>query len=129
MIKFNRFNLTLMARRAIGIALTFMMIYLLGLFFIKSIFYVLYAGTTLIDGFFKFLVRWEVKANRKTATGILRAYFEKNNIADGDDFEIQDYRKFLAEEREVYCRQYGIEVFHDYGKFLKYVKNKYLKRK
>lgn len=57
MIKFNRFNLTLMARRAIGIALTFMMIYLLGLFFIKSIFYVLYAGTTLIDGFFKFLVR------------------------------------------------------------------------
>lgn len=129
MIKFNRFNLTLMARRAIGIALTFMTLYLLGLFFIKSIFYVLYAGTTLIDGIFKLLVGWEVKANRKTATGILRAYFEKNNIADEEDFEIQDYRKFLAEEREVYCRQYGIEVFHDYGKFLKYVKNKYLKRK
>ena len=56
MIKFNRFNLTLMARRAIGIALTFMTLYLLGLFFIKSIFYVLYAGTTLIDGIFKLLV-------------------------------------------------------------------------
>ena len=57
MIKFNRFNLTLMARRAIGIALAFMTIYLVGLFFIKSIFYVLYTGTTLIDGLFKFLVR------------------------------------------------------------------------
>lgn len=70
-----------------------------------------------------------MKANRRTATGILRAYFEKNNIADGDDFEIQDYRKFLEDEREVYRRQYGIEVLHDYGKFTKYVKNKYLKRK
>ena len=73
--------------------------------------------------------REKLKANRKTATGILRAYFEKNNIADGEEFEILDYRKFLAEEREAYCRQYGIKVFHDYGKFLKYVKNKYLKRK
>ena len=70
-----------------------------------------------------------LKANRKTATGILRAYFEKNNIADGEDFEILDYRKFLAEEKETYSRQYGIDVFHDYGKFSKYVKNKYLKRK
>lgn len=58
MIKFNRFNLTLMARRAIGIALAFMTIYLVGLFFIKSIFYVLYTGTEIIDGIFKFLVRW-----------------------------------------------------------------------
>ena len=57
MIKFNRFNLTLMARRAIGIALAFMTIYLVGLFFIKFIFYILYAGTEIIDGFFKFLVR------------------------------------------------------------------------
>lgn len=71
----------------------------------------------------------KLKANRRIATGILRAYFEKNNIADGEDFEIQDYRKFLEEEREVYRRQYGIEVFRDYGKFTKYVKNKYLKRK
>lgn len=58
MIKFNRFNLTLMARRAIGIALTFMTIYLVGIFFIKSIFYVLYTGTKIIDGFFKLLVGW-----------------------------------------------------------------------
>lgn len=70
-----------------------------------------------------------MKVNRRAATGILRAYFEKNNFADGEDFEILDYRKFLAEEREVYCRQCGIKVFHDYGKFLKYVKNKYLNRK
>ena len=71
----------------------------------------------------------KLKANRRTATGILRAYFEKNNIADGEDLEILDYRKFLAEEKEAYRRQYGFEVFHDYGKFTKYVKNKYLKRK
>nr|DAM13745.1 MAG TPA: hypothetical protein [Caudoviricetes sp.] len=71
-----------------------------------------------------------MKANRKTATGILRAYFEKNNIADGEDFEIQDYRKFLADEKEAYRRQYRInDVFQDYGRFSKYVKNKYLKRK
>lgn len=74
--------------------------------------------------------REKLKANRKTATGILRAYFEKNNIADGEDFEIQDYRKFLAEEKEAYRRQCGIDdVFQDYGRFSKYVKNKYLKRK
>lgn len=70
-----------------------------------------------------------MKANRKTATGILRAYFEKNNIADGEDFEIQDYRKFLAEEREAYRKEFGVKVFQDYGRFSKYVKNKYLKRK
>ena len=70
-----------------------------------------------------------MKANRRAATGMLRAYLEKNNIADGEDFEIQDYRKFLEDEREVYRRQYGIEIFRDYGKFTKYVKNKYLKRK
>lgn len=71
----------------------------------------------------------KLKANRRAATGILRAYFEKNNIADGEDFEILDYRKFLADEKEAYRRQYGVEVLHDYGKFAKYVKNKYLKRK
>lgn len=74
--------------------------------------------------------REKLKANRRTATGILRAYFEKNNIADGEDFEILDYRKFLADEKEAYGRQYGIDdVFCDYGKFTRYVKDKYLKRK
>ena len=74
--------------------------------------------------------REKLKANRKTATGILRAYFETNNIADGDDFEIQDYRKFLEDEREAYRKEFGIDdVFQGYGKFTKYVKNKYLKRK
>lgn len=129
MIKINKFNIFLTARRLLGISIVLMGGYLAALFCIKFIFYILYTGTTLIDGIFKLLVGWEVKANRRTATGILRAYFEKNNIADEEDFEIQDYRKFLAEEREAYCRQYGIKVFHDYGKFLKYVKNKYLKRK
>lgn len=73
--------------------------------------------------------REKLKANRRTATGILRAYFEKNNIADGEDFEIQDYRNFLAEEREAYRKEFGVKVFQDYGRFSKYVKNKYLKRK
>lgn len=72
-----------------------------------------------------------MKANRRAATGILRAYLEKNNIADGDDFEILDYRKFLEEEREAYRKECGVDdVFlQGYGKFTKYVKNKYLKRK
>lgn len=73
--------------------------------------------------------REKLKANRKTATGILRAYFEKNNIADGEDFEILDYRKFLEDEREAYSKEFGVKVFQDYGRFSKYVKNKYLKRK
>ena len=71
----------------------------------------------------------KLKANRRTATGILRAYFEKNNIADGEDFEILDYRKFLEDEREAYLKEFGVKVFQDYGRFSKYVKNKYLKRK
>lgn len=129
MIKISKYNILLTIRRLLGILIVLMGGYLAALFCIKFIFYILYTGTTLIDGIFKLLVGWEVKANRKTATGILRAYFEKNNIADGDDFEIQDYRKFLEDEREVYRRQYGIEVFHDYGKFTRYVKDKYLKRK
>lgn len=71
-----------------------------------------------------------MKANRRAATGILRAYLEKNNIADGENFEIQDYRKFLEDEREAYRRHCGIDdVFCDYGKFTRYVKDKYLKRK
>lgn len=70
-----------------------------------------------------------MKANRRASTGILRAYFEKNDIADGENFEIQDYRKFLEDEREAYRKEFGVEVFHDYGKFTKYVKTKYLKRK
>ena len=130
MIKINKFNIFLTARRLLGILIVLMGGYLAALFCIKFIFYILYVGTTLIDGLFKFLVRWEVKANRRTATGILRAYFEKNNIADGEDFEIQDYRKFLEDEREAYRKEFGInDVFQDYGKFAKYVKNKYLKRK
>ena len=111
-----------------GLLILAKVLYFISLISIKFIFWFLYAGVEVIDSFFKFLVRWEVKANRRTATGILRAYFEKNNIADGGEFEILDYRKFLAEEKEDYRRQCGIEVFHDYGKFSKYVKKKYLKR-
>lgn len=116
-------------RRFIEILILAKALYFISLFSIKFIFWFLYAGVEIIDGIFKFLVRWEVKANRRTATGILRAYFEKNNIADGEDFEIQNYRKFLSDEKEAYRRQCGIDVFQDYGRFSKYVKNKYLKRK
>lgn len=73
--------------------------------------------------------RENLKANRRTATGMLRTYFEKNNIADGEEFEILDYRKFLEDEREAYRKEFGVKVFQDYGRFSKYVKNKYLKRK
>lgn len=57
MIKINKFNIFLTARRLLGILIVLMGGYLAALFCIKSIFYILYAGTTLIDGFFKLLVR------------------------------------------------------------------------
>ena len=57
MIKINKFNIFLTARRLLGILIVLMGGYLAALFFIKFIFYILYAGTTLIDGFFRFLVR------------------------------------------------------------------------
>ncbi len=57
MIKINKFNIFLTARRLIGILIVLMGGYLAALFCIKFIFYILYAGTTLIDGFFRFLVR------------------------------------------------------------------------
>ena len=56
MIKFSKHNIFLTARRLIGILIVLMGGYLAALFFIKFIFYVLYAGTEIIDGFFKFLV-------------------------------------------------------------------------
>lgn len=57
MIKFSKHNIFLTARRLIGILIVLMGGYLAALFCIKSIFYILYAGTEIIDGFFKFLVR------------------------------------------------------------------------
>lgn len=58
MIKINKFNIFLTARRLLGILIVLIGGYLAALFCIKFIFYILYAGTTLIDSFFKFLVRW-----------------------------------------------------------------------
>ena len=58
MIKINKFNIFLTARRLLGISIVLMGGYLAALFCIKFIFYILYTGTTLIDGIFKLLVRW-----------------------------------------------------------------------
>lgn len=57
MIKFSKHNIFLTARRLIGILIVLMGGYLATLFCIKFIFYILYAGTEIIDGLFKFLVR------------------------------------------------------------------------
>lgn len=57
MIKFSKHNIFLTARRLIGILIVLMGGYLAVLFCIKSIFYILYVGTEIIDEFFKFLVR------------------------------------------------------------------------
>lgn len=57
MIKVNKYNVFLTLRRIFGITLTSMALYLIGLFFLKFVFWFLYAGTTLIDSFFRFLVR------------------------------------------------------------------------
>lgn len=57
MLKISKFNVLLTIRRLIGILVVLMGGYLAALFCIKFIFYILYAGTEIIDGFFKFLVR------------------------------------------------------------------------
>lgn len=56
MIKVNRYNLSLLLRRALGIAILFIIgVWAFG-FAIKLICYLLYAGTNLIDKFFGLLV-------------------------------------------------------------------------
>lgn len=55
-IKLNPYNLGLTLRRSLGLLMIFLSIYIIGSFFIKSIFFILYAGTLAIDGFFKILV-------------------------------------------------------------------------
>lgn len=55
-IKINPYNLGLTFRRALGLMMIFLSIYIIGSFFIKFIFFVLYAGTLVIDSFFKILV-------------------------------------------------------------------------
>ncbi|MCI5642705.1 MAG: hypothetical protein MR285_01200 [Peptoniphilus sp.] len=57
MIKISKFNVFLTIRRLLGILIVLMTGYLAALFCIKFIFYILYAGTEIIDGFFKFLMR------------------------------------------------------------------------
>ena len=58
MIKVNRYNLFLLIRRFIGILILAKILYFISLFSIKFIFCFFYAGVEVIDGFFKFLVRW-----------------------------------------------------------------------
>lgn len=55
-IKINPYNLALTFRRALGLTIIFLSIYIVGSFFIKFIFFVLYAGTLAVDSFFKILV-------------------------------------------------------------------------
>lgn len=62
-IRLNKYNIKLTIRRLIGIAILFILSYWAFSFAVKLIFYILYAGTKIIDGFFKFLVRWK---NEKT---------------------------------------------------------------
>lgn len=57
MLKISKYNILLTTRRLIGILIVLMGGYLAALFCIKLIFYILYAGTEIIDGLFKFLVR------------------------------------------------------------------------
>ncbi|MGF0096057.1 hypothetical protein ACQRC6_06410 [Peptoniphilus sp. SGI.035] len=53
---FNWYKIPINIRRFIGITILFILGYLAVSFGIKLIFYILYAGTTVIDKFFKFLV-------------------------------------------------------------------------
>lgn len=56
MLKFSKYNIYLTIRRLIGILILFILGYWAVSFGIKLIFYILYAGTTVIDKFFSFLV-------------------------------------------------------------------------
>ncbi|MGF0095039.1 hypothetical protein ACQRC6_01245 [Peptoniphilus sp. SGI.035] len=53
---FNWYKIPINIRRFIGITILFILGYLAVSFGIKLIFYILYAGTTVIDKFFSFLV-------------------------------------------------------------------------
>lgn len=53
---FNWYKVPINIRRVLGILILFILGYLAFSFAVKLIFYILYAGTSLIDGFFKFLV-------------------------------------------------------------------------
>ena len=56
-IRLNKYNIKLTIRRLIGIAILFILGYWAFSFAVKLIFYILYAGTSLIDKFFGLLVR------------------------------------------------------------------------
>ena len=57
MIKVNKYNLSLMLRRGLGITIIFIIGTWTFGFAIKLICYLLYAGTNVIDKFFGLLVR------------------------------------------------------------------------
>ena len=56
-IRLNKYNIKLTIRRLIGISVLFILGYWAFSFVVKLIFYILYAGTKIIDEFFKYLVR------------------------------------------------------------------------
>ena len=64
MIKVNKYNLSLMLRRALGIAILFIIGTWAFGFAIKLICYLLYAGASVIDKFFGLLVRWSWRMKR-----------------------------------------------------------------
>lgn len=64
-IRLNKYNIKLTIRRLIGITILFILGYWAFSFAVKLIFYILYAGTGLIDKFFKFLVSWLGASNEK----------------------------------------------------------------
>lgn len=64
-IRLNKYNIKLTIRRLIGIAILFILSYWAFSFAVKLIFYILYAGTGLIDKFFRFLVSWLGASNEK----------------------------------------------------------------
>lgn len=55
-LKLNSYNVFLTFRRAVGIIGLILLIYFLGILGIKTICYLMYAGTEIIDGFFKILI-------------------------------------------------------------------------
>lgn len=80
-LSINWYKIPVGIRRFLGVLLLFILAYWTFTFSVKLICYLLYAGTEIIDGFFKFLVGWGERM--KIIKTIWYSLFTKNSHAVG----------------------------------------------
>ena len=81
-------------RRSLGVLLLFILAYWTFTFSVKLICYLLYAGTEIIDGFFKFLVSWGERMKLTDLHELLGKEIEK--LADDTEKNAFDIDKANA---------------------------------